>query len=616
MAATLHSCPFIMGTNIKMLLFYTLTVFAVTGIKANNSSSSISLIPPKWDSMCHLTLGNYTVVECEIGHNDTIKWRLDELGNWTVSNNVNVSYHLNLRCVDGASISLPWPFKSPGLTGLTVSHCGIEDYYKDYQRHFEGYPDRLETLLIEQCVFVEYVMDSIKVLKGPTTKAFVCGQSDSITKYSLRNNSIESRGQISDIYESNITDFNDEINTIGIQCKFPSLQTIENTHNEYLSERHFEVIGKDRNYPSLTHCNYSHNFINKLPLVFQNFRSSFPMLEVLDLSHNLITVWDFTFQVTSLVKSTHIDLRYNNITGITLGDMETLKGLEPAFVDIRDNPISCDCSMKAFIKELKSGSVFEPNMLKYKYIENMTCVTPASFKGIRLKDFNSETLSCEKHHSHWSYPSVICASVTLIILLVILFCILYPNRELLKILCVTRLKVLPPLTAWDTAVKNYDVFIAASDDDEDWILDNLLCQLEDIELIDDTESARKTRKVKACVPGRDFRPGAFTVDEIIDKTEKSRRTFVVLSRGFVASRMCGEMLRQAYFQSIIERKCHLVFLKVEQIDLDRMDSTLRRSLKLYTVLDVTNRYFWDRIKFLLKTTSQKGCANNATTGEP
>ncbi|XP_046585195.1 toll-like receptor 2 type-1 [Haliotis rubra] len=558
--------------------------------------------------MCYQTYDNYTVVECEIGHNDTTKWMLDDLRNWTISNNVNVTYYLNLRCEDGASISLPWPFKSPGLTGLTVSHCGIEDYYHDYQRHFEGYPDELDVFLIEQCVFVENLMDIIKVLRGPTTKAYVCGQSDSIKKYTFRNNSIEMRGQLSDINESNITDFNDDINTIGIQCMFPYLQKIENTHNAYLSERHFEVFSKDRNYPSLTYCNYSHNFINKLPLVFQNFRLSFPMLEVLDLSHNLITFWDFTYQVTSLVESTHVDLRYNNITRITLEDMETLKGLEPAFVDIRDNPISCDCSMKTFMKELKFGSVFEPNMLKYKYIENMTCVTPKSFKGIRLKDVNLEDLFCDKDDSHWAYPSVICASVTLIFLFVVLFCILYPNRELLQILCVTRCNILPPLTTWDTAVKNYDVFIAASEVDEDWIVDNLLYQLEDIELTDDTEHDRTTRKVNVCVPGRDFRPGAFTIDEIIDKTEKSRRTMVVLSKAFVASRMCGEMLRQAYFQSIIERRCHLVFVKLEQIDLNSIDSTLKRSLKLYRVLDVADRYFWDKIKFLLKTTLKKGYA--------
>lgn len=617
MASSYYWPPFIKGNGSKVVLVYIVTVYAITGIKTENSStSSIRLIPPNWSSVCSLILNNTTVVDCDIGHDVAIKWKFDDLTKWTLSNSVNVTYHLNIRCVYGVNISLPWPFKSPGLIGLKVSNCGIENYYKNYLRNFEDYPDELEMFVIEQCVFIENPLDILKVFNGPATKSFICGQSDSIKRYVYRKNTIVLRGNLSDINESNITKVNDNLNTVGIQCKFWHLHDIENTQNGYLSERHFQVFTKDNNYPSLTHCNYSHNFINKLPLVFQNFRTSFPKLEVLDLSHNVITLWDFSYHVTTLVESTYVDLRYNNITHITLDDMETLAGLEPAFVDIRDNPISCDCAMKKFMTELKFGSVFNPNMVKYKYIENMTCVTPESFKGIRLKEFNLDELPCEVDDSHWAYPTVICAAVTLIILSVILFCILFRNRELIQILCLTRCNILLPMATRDTTVKNYDVFIAASEEDEDWVVDNLLYKLEDIDVIDVTEHASQTRKLNVCVPGRDFRPGAFTIDEIIDKTEKSRRTLVVLSKSFVESRMCGEMLRQAYFQSIVERRCHLVFVKLEQIDLNGIDSTLKRSLKLFTVLNVADRFFWDMIQFLLKTTSKKSCAKNSTTADP
>ena len=99
--------------------------------------SNLQLLPDGWDSFCYLKNNSEFLsrldFRCIIDKQASGKWRLDTLRIWISI--VTMPYTMDVQCIDGATISLPWPVKARNLVKVKVRDCLVEDYFMDYGKH-------------------------------------------------------------------------------------------------------------------------------------------------------------------------------------------------------------------------------------------------------------------------------------------------------------------------------------------------------------------------------------------------------------------------------------------------------------------------------------------------
>ena len=78
----------------------------------------------------------------------------------------------------------------------------------------------------------------------------------------------------------------------------------------------------------------------------------------------------------------------------------------------------------------------------------------------------------------------------------------------------------------DETEYQYDVFVAHSTEDEQWVTGPLFDELE------------VKRGLRLCLYQRDILPNEVLVEAIVDRIDRSRHTLLVLSPNFVASNWC------------------------------------------------------------------------------
>ncbi|ESO87342.1 hypothetical protein LOTGIDRAFT_107312 [Lottia gigantea] len=136
--------------------------------------------------------------------------------------------------------------------------------------------------------------------------------------------------------------------------------------------------------------------------------------------------------------------------------------------------------------------------------------------------------------------------------------------------------------------KLYDVFVSYSAED-DWVLDNLVPQLEGNE------------GMKLCIHERDFQPGRLIIDNIVESIENSRRVLIILSNNFARSEWCQFEMTLAQKHVLHQAMEPLCVVLLEDIDSENMSNSLHALLKTTTYItwynDAENIHlFWDRLK--------------------
>ncbi|KAH3774026.1 hypothetical protein DPMN_175397 [Dreissena polymorpha] len=167
----------------------------------------------------------------------------------------------------------------------------------------------------------------------------------------------------------------------------------------------------------------------------------FPKLETLDLSHNKIShVCKFQIPMHDrLDQLTTINLQYNYITTITVEDLDRFRDMPMMLIDIRNNPISCNCSEKfrevlRYIKEGRHVSI--SNLTDYSYIGRLKCDNPSKLLGRDLMTLTEEEV-CVPEVEYFLGP-VIVLSVSVIIISIILIVVLKYRQEI----TITRFKII------------------------------------------------------------------------------------------------------------------------------------------------------------------------------
>uniref|UniRef100_A0A8C4Q626 Toll-like receptor 18 n=1 Tax=Eptatretus burgeri TaxID=7764 RepID=A0A8C4Q626_EPTBU len=337
---------------------------------------------------------------------------------------------------------------------------------------------------------------------------------------------------------------NNELTSLEIMAKFStqwnSLETVVLSHNRFsgMVNGHRKCEWSQ----SITHIDLQSNPLSRdvfkcLPTTLRYLDLSHSGLEYLDLSYfkaatklehlflsgNKIKFLPSGWQAPSLLQLAVDDNAFGLINPGTFKEMPHLRSLQAG-----GNPYHCNCDMWAFLQEVITRS--EIKLLGWPH--NYTCYHPQPQRGTDLAKFRPGHLQCDIAILVGIAVAITAVIVVMLMALCWKFDVPWYLRTMWNMLDSRRRK----------ARKNdverqfqYDAFISYSNSDASWVYDELLPHLETHHCI--------------CVHERDFMPGCWIIDNIMNSLENSRKVLFVVSRSFVNSQWCNFELYFAHQRS-------------------------------------------------------------------
>uniref|UniRef100_A0A8C9SDU2 Toll-like receptor 6 n=2 Tax=Scleropages formosus TaxID=113540 RepID=A0A8C9SDU2_SCLFO len=332
--------------------------------------------------------------------------------------------------------------------------------------------------------------------------------------------------------------------------------------------------------PYLQRVNLSHTDITALT---QEALSQLPSLKSLFLSSNNINHLPPDLSAPQL-EELHID--QNNINTLKENSFKGLSGLKR--FKAGKNPFACTCDMYWFVTSFNKSLLID-------WPSDYICSSPDEMAGMALEKYHPGWVSC----TPW-IQAVISQLMTLTVVSVLGFTFyIFDGAWYLRMLWVwLRVKKRGHKGAdrLKNAIFKYHAFISYSQKDSEWV---------DNQLVPNLEAAQ----FSLCIHERDFVPGDWIIDNIINCVERSYKTLFVLSHNFVQSEWCNYELFFAQHRAMSIQQDSLVFILLEPIP---TDSLPKKFLKLRTLLrqqtylewhkdERKQQVFWASLRSMLKT---------------
>jgi len=117
----------------------------------------------------------------------------------------------------------------------------------------------------------------------------------------------------------------------------------------------------------------------------------------------------------------------------------------------------------------------------------------------------------------------------------------------------------------------YDAFISYAKEDENWVMDHLVPQME-------------AEGVKLCLHTRDFQVGKSIIENIADSIDASRKVVLVLSQQYTASQWCMFEAHMSQHRLVQDNRQSLVLVKLEELETKRMTKEMKYLVSSLTYL--------------------------------
>ena len=130
----------------------------------------------------------------------------------------------------------------------------------------------------------------------------------------------------------------------------------------------------------------------------------------------------------------------------------------------------------------------------------------------------------------------------------------------------------------------YDVFISYSAKDSDWVIDQLMNPLENLD-----------PPYNVCLHERDFLIGVPICDNISKAIEGSKCTICVVSKNWLESGWCQFEFRVAHCLATVEKRISLLVILKEEIPKNKISGDLKFYMRTFTYLDAAQPLFWSRL---------------------
>ncbi|XP_012673360.1 toll-like receptor 18 isoform X2 [Clupea harengus] len=255
-----------------------------------------------------------------------------------------------------------------------------------------------------------------------------------------------------------------------------------------------------------------------------------------------------------------------------------------------NNPYHCICDLHTFIQ--KTTSDRRVNITDWP--GNYKCYYPEHLVNTMMADFFPGRVACDTR-------LVILISVittAFVVFSIVLMCYFFnvpwytkATFQIIRAKYRANKEGTRPEQDYD-----YHAFISYSHSDAEWVRNQLLPCL---------ESSRPPYRV--CIHERDFTPGKWIIDNIIENIENSLKVIVVLSQHFVDSEWCNYELYFAQQRAIGKTFSDVILVVKEPIDPNSLPSKyckLKKMLSTKTYLEWPQQpkqqvFFWAQLKSVL-----------------
>ncbi|XP_073325433.1 toll-like receptor 2 [Pagrus major] len=227
----------------------------------------------------------------------------------------------------------------------------------------------------------------------------------------------------------------------------------------------------------------------------------------------------------------------------------------------------CSCDFVAFM----TSDLTQHRVAIGDEIKSYVCDSPDAVRGKSVTDARLSVFEC---HTALAL-SVLCAAILAVILLVVGLCHKFSVLWYMRMTWAwLKAKRKPKLKKGEL---EYDAFVSYSEMDSGWVEAHLVPELEQTE-----------PPLRLCLHKRDFLPGGWILDNIMDAIEKSHRTLFVLSQHFVNSEWCKYELDYTHFRLFDRNDDAAVLILLEPIDKETIPKKfckLRRVMNSRTYLE-------------------------------
>nr|XP_019948824.1 PREDICTED: toll-like receptor 2 [Paralichthys olivaceus] len=355
-------------------------------------------------------------------------------------------------------------------------------------------------------------------------------------------------------------------------------------HNKFVVEA-LECLPTSVYYLDLCHCD-----LDQLDMMFFDRATN---LKELLLSGNKIKFIPSTWRSPQLQFLALDGNSFGLISKASFQGMPQLSSLRAG-----NNPYHCTCELHAFIQDtISRGKV---NLTDWPW--NYRCYHPEAFLNTVVSKYLPSQVACDIR-----LVIIICVATTAaVILLLILMCYIFDLPWYTKAtyqIIRAKYRAHKEKAAGKMGTFTYHAFISYSHSDADWVRDQLLPCLEN-----------NRNPYRLCIHERDFMPGRWIIDNIIENIENSRKSIFVLSRHFVNSDWCNYELYFAQQRAMGKTFSDVILVVKEPIDPSSLPSKycrLKKMLSTKTYLEWPQQvnqqpFFWEQLRSVLGKPSITG----------
>lgn len=305
-------------------------------------------------------------------------------------------------CNEGGTVFLPWPVKAKNLRRFHIQGCFLKGFFTEYKTDYPV-PDSIVDLRIIDCTVETNIMDTLRMISriGQFSKSFDCGQL-TVKTLMIRNmtyffnrtpgdiETIEKTGALKNAGHTLL----EESKAIKHTCVYTNLINMDSSISASRSKFHFQLSTENSEYPELRYYNFSCNSLSELPVQLKDWSAYYPKLEYLDLAKNRLRTFDFlpyrpNNGIIGRELFLYVDLRNNLIERVPMSISQMIRDDIHIIVDLRNNPIHCDCQV-IYLKSYLDFVALEYPMYHY----DLKCASPPALKGQSVTSLTSKKLGC------------------------------------------------------------------------------------------------------------------------------------------------------------------------------------------------------------------------------
>ncbi|KAM9309190.1 toll-like receptor 18 [Pholidichthys leucotaenia] len=267
-----------------------------------------------------------------------------------------------------------------------------------------------------------------------------------------------------------------------------------------------------------------------------------------------------------------------------------------------NNPYHCTCELHAFVQDtISEGKV---NLTDWPW--NYKCYHPEAFLNTFISKYFPGQVACDIRLVIIISVATTVAVILILMLICYIFDVPWYTKATYQIIR-AKYRAHKEKMAGEMEDFTYHAFISYSHSDADWVRDQLLPCLEN-----------NRNPYRLCIHERDFMPGKWIIDNIIENIENSRKVIFVLSRHFVNSEWCNYELYFAQQRAMGKTFSDVILVMKEPIDPGSLPSKyckLKKMLSTKTYLEWPQQvnqqaFFWAQLKSVLgkPTTRERMCS--------